>query len=402
MNQLTRWIGILLVVSLASGCAAPATASASPTATRLAAPTAADIPLPSPTPAALDTSLPRPTPGADAQIAARLASALNDLAQKGSLSGAILVARDGQVIFSQGYGMANVDLKIPNTPATRFHIGSETKIFTAFAILLLQQQKKLTVQDPICKYIEECPAAWQEITIHQLLVHTSGIPEFNNTPGIQEFILHPATPLQLIARFRDLPLDFKAGERYAFSNSGYMLLGYIIEKVSGQPYAAFLQQNIFDPLQMKNSGYDGDQQTGPEHALGYKNATTPANFVDKSIGYAATGLYSTVGDLLIWDQSLYTEKLLPAALRDEIFTPFVQVPSSDVSSGYGWYIGKQFDQAWMYTSAAGAGFINEINRFPDSKVTIIISTNRQDTDLKGLNALIGPIVFGGVWVSPSH
>jgi CubicO group peptidase (beta-lactamase class C family) len=390
MNKLSLLFSFLLVITLVSGCSSPPTVSPSPTATLIPVQAATAIPLSS------------ATPSADDLLATRLNSALNDLAQKGNLSGAILVARAGQVLFSQGYGMANIDLKISNTPTIKFHIGSLTKQFTAFAILLLQQQGKLNVQDPICKYVKECPETWQAITIHQLLIHTSGIPEFNTTPGIQEFVMHPETPLQIIAQFRNLPLDFKPGEKYAFSNSGYMLLGYIIEKLSGQPYASFLQENIFDPLQMKASGYDGDQQTGPDHALGYKNAATPANFVDKSIGYAASGLYSTVGDLLLWDQSLYTEKLMPGSLRDEIFKAFVLLPASDASSGYGWFIGKQFSQPWMFATSAGAGYICEINRFPESKVTIIILTNRQDTDLKGLNALIAPIIFGGVWVSPTH
>ncbi len=305
------------------------------------------------------------------------------------------------MILSQGYGMANIALNSPNTPDTKFHIGNLTKQFTAMAILLLQQQGKLDVQEPVCKYVEDCPEAWRPVTIQQLLIHTSGIHEFNTTPGVQEFVLHPATPLQIIAQFRDLPLDFAPGEKYAFSNSGYMLLGYVIEKVSGQPYAVFLQENIFDPLQLRNTGYDDEEHAGPDHALGYKPDATPAAFVDKSIPYAASGLYSTVGDLLLWDQALYTDKLLTTSLQDEMFKAFVPIPESSASCGYGWYIGKQFDQPWMYSSSGAMGFVAEINRFPDSRVTILFLTNRQDTDLKGLNALIPPMIFGGVWVSPT-
>ncbi len=182
MPRLSRLLLILTLVALSTGCAAPATPSASPTPSTL--------PSSTPPAAPTDTS----APSADTQMAAKLDEALSALAGEGKFSGAILVARDGQVLFSQGYGLANVDLQIPNTPAVKFHIGTITQQFTAMAILLLQQQGKLTVQDPVCKYVQDCPAAWAPITIHQLLIHTSGIPDVNNVPGIREFILHPETP----------------------------------------------------------------------------------------------------------------------------------------------------------------------------------------------------------------
>ena len=372
---------------LLSGCApapTPAPTSPSPAAT------------PAPTSAAAAPS------STDAPLADRIDAALSNLAEQGSLSGSVLIARDGQVLLSRGYGLANRDANLPNTPATKFHLGSLTKQFTAAAILLLQQRGKLDVQDLICKYIEDCPQAWQPVTIHQLLIHTSGIHEINDTAGLQELVMHPATPIQLIAQFRDLPLDFPAGEKYSFSNSGYILLGYIIEKVSGQPYATFVKETIFDPLRMQGSGYDDAQNAGQDHAVGYKDAVTPAMHVDNSVNYASAGLYSTVEDLLLWDRALYTDELMPAALRAEMFTPFVPIPSTTLSSGYGWSIGRQFGQPWVYYSSGGPGFTNIIHRFPDSRVTIIILTNRQGTNLAGLNALIAPMIFGGAWVSPTN
>jgi CubicO group peptidase (beta-lactamase class C family) len=344
---------------------------------------------------------PTATPTADAQLADQIDSALSSLAEQDKFSGSALIARDGKVLLSQGYGLSNRETNLPNTPSTKFHLGSSTKQFTAMAILILQNQGKLNVQDPICNYIENCPQAWQNVTIHELLIHTSGIHELNDTAGIQEFALHPATPLQIIAQFRDLPLDFEPGTKYSFTNSGYMLLGSIIESVSGQPFATFIQENIFDPLQMKNSGYDDDQHAGPDHAVGYKDATSPPNFVDKSIPYAAGGLYSTVEDLLLWDQALYNNELIPASLQAEIFTPFIPIPSTTLSSGYGWNIGTQFDQPWIYYGSLSPGFTNRIHRFPNAKVTIIMLSNRQDTDIKSLDALIAPMIFGGDWVPPT-
>jgi CubicO group peptidase (beta-lactamase class C family) len=381
-----RLLLVLTLLALATGCAAPATATASPT----------PPPLPSATAAPTVTT----TPSADEQMAAKLDEAFSALAGEGKFSGAVLVARDGQVLFSRGYGLANVDLQIPNTPAVKFHIGSASKQFTAMAILQLQSQGKLNVQDQVCKYIKDCPAAWAPITIQQLLIHTSGIPDLNKAPGLQDFILHPHTPLELIALFRDLPLDFTPGEKYSYSNSGYYLLGVVIENVSGLSYADFLQKNIFDPLQMKDSGYDIDPNPGQDFAIGYTDASTRPPFVDKSIQYAAAGLYSTVGDLLLWDQALYTDKLVPASLVAEMFTPFVPIPASSLSGGYGWYIGKQFDHPWMYYAGGANGFLSALHRFPDSHMFIVMLANRSDIDFKAIHSLISPIIFGQPWVSP--
>ena len=342
MNKLVRLLTLLALTTIVTGCAAPASSPAASTATGMNT---------AQTPASL-TSMPVQPPNPTAQLDPKIAQTLTDLVQQGKLSGAVLIARDGQVLLSQGYGMANIEQKLPNTPQTKFHIGSITKQFTAMAILQLQQSGKLNVNDAVCKYFDPCPAAWQPVTLHQLLIHTSGIHDINTIPGLMDFVKKPATPLQIIRLFRDLPLDFAPGSKYSFSNSGYMLLGYIIEQVSGQPYAEFLQQNIFKPLHMNNSGYDGNYDL-PGRATGYKDASTPADFVDPSIGYAAAGLYSTVGDLLLWEQALSTDKLIPQALLDKMFTPYVAVPNSILSSGYGVFIGKQFDQPWIWTGSQG-------------------------------------------------
>ncbi len=204
-----------------------------------------------------------------------------------------------------------------------------------------------------------------------------------------------------MTQFRDLPLSMTPGEKFSYSNSDYMLLGLIIENVSGLSYADFLQKNIFDPLQMKDSGYDIDPNPGQDHALGYTDATTRPPFVDKSIQFSAAGLYSTVGDLLLWDQALSTDKLIPASLQAEMFTPFVPIPATTTSSGYGWNIGKQFDHPWMYYVGGAGGFVSAIHRFPDSHMMLVILGNRSDIDIRALHVLISPIIFGQPWVSPS-
>src|SRR5512138_1436666 len=277
MGKRYRMIFFLGFTLVLAGCASPAS---TPT---FSIPTQPQPTLPAPT----------PTTTLEMDLGSKLQTALWPLADTGKLSGAVLVARDGQVVFSQAYGLADVENNLFNSTNTKFHIGTLSKQFTAMAILLLQQQGRLNVQDPVCNYIDDCPPAWAPITIHELLIHTSGIHEFNNIPGIEKLIDQRVTPLQIVDQFRDLPLDFTPGERYSFSNSGYMLLGVIIEKASSQTYGDFVQQAIFDPLQMKNSGYEDDDATGPEYASGYKTRDTPAIFVDKSINFSSAGLYST-------------------------------------------------------------------------------------------------------------
>src|SRR6266511_3325779 len=185
-----------------------------------------------------------------AQEAAPITSKLEEYlsaAAKQDFTGSALVARDGKVIFSKGYGMANAEWDVPNTPQTKFRLGSITKQFTAASILLLQERGKLGVQDPVCKYIAECPKAWEPITIHHLLTHTSGIPSYTDVKSPEDFrklSLTQVTPAGFVDSFKGKPLEFPVGEKMKYNNSGYFMLGYIIEKVSGQSYEAFFSDKL--------------------------------------------------------------------------------------------------------------------------------------------------------------
>src|SRR6478735_11075090 len=170
--------------------------------------------------------------------------------------GTVLVAQDGKVLLDKGYGFANLEWEIPNTPTTKFRLGSITKQFTAASILLLEERGKLKIEDPVKKYMPDAPAAWDKVTIFHLLTHTSGIPSFTGFPDYPRREGDTMTPQQLGDWFRDKPLEFEPGAKWNYSNSGYILLGYLIEKISGQSYSDFVQQNIFTPLGMKDSGYD--------------------------------------------------------------------------------------------------------------------------------------------------
>jgi CubicO group peptidase (beta-lactamase class C family) len=222
----------------------------------------------------------------DQQIVGKVDKYMNALSRLNRFNGSILVARDGKVLVRRNYGVANLEDNIPNTPQTRFHLASITKQFTATAILMLQERGKLNVQDPICKYLADCPAAWQQITIHHLLTHSSGIPNFTDFPDWLQTRALPSTFASTVLRFKDKPLDFQPGEKYNYSNSGYILLGHIIEKISGRTYEGFLRDSIFVRLRMLNTGYD-DNKVGSHEVKTVKADDSATVLTVPHIGYRA-------------------------------------------------------------------------------------------------------------------
>ena len=267
--------------------------------------------------------------------ASKVDAFISAFAQERRFMGSVLLAREGKVIFKKGYGMANLEHDVPNTPKTKFRLGSITKQFTATAILQLEERGKLKVEDPICQYLSPCPAHWQPITIHHLLSHTSGIPNFTSFPGYRQEWVLPSPPAQTMLKFKDKPLDFEPGAKWSYSNSGYILLALILEKASGVGYAAYLEQNIFGPLGMKDSGHDEWAPVLKNRATGYSgtgDAMVHAPYHDMSIPIGGGDLYSTVEDLLLWDQALYGEKVLSRKSIDRMFTPVLN------NYGYGWSI----------------------------------------------------------------
>ena len=253
---------------------------------------------------------------AAAQDVARMEQLIRARVDDDSFMGTVLVARGNDVILSKGYGAANLEWNIANAPSTKFRIGSITKQFTAAAILLLAERGKLALEDPVKKHYPNAPAAWDAITIRHVLTHTSGIPNHTSFPEFQQTgHLLPATPEQTIASFRDKPLDFAPGERMSYSNSGYVLLGHLVERLSGQSYAEYLRANIFEPLGMHDSGYDFSAVIIPNRASGYTRAADGirnAPYVDMTVPHGAGGLYSTTEDLLRWTQGLFGGRLLAA------------------------------------------------------------------------------------------
>ena len=307
-----------------------------------------------------------------AQDASRMEQVVDSYVSAKTFMGSVLVARGDEVLLSKGYGSASLEWNIPNSPTTEFRLGSVTKQFTAASILLLEERGKLKTDDPVKKFVPDAPAAWDKITIFHLLTHTSGIPNFTSFPDYQSQEPFPATPEKLVARFRDKPLDFQPGEKWSYSNSGYVLLGYVLEKVSGESYEKFVQENIFGPLGMKDSGYDSNSAIIPRRASGYvrsKNGPVNAGFIHMSIPFSAGALYSTTEDLLRWEQGLFGGKVLSAASLTKMTTPF----KDDYACGLSVHTVKGHK---VIDHGGGIeGFNTFLAYYPEDKLTVVALGN---------------------------
>ena len=307
---------------------------------------------------------------------------LTQMARDGTFSGSALIAQDGVIFLSKGYGLADRIQEIPITPLTRFHLGSTTKQFTAMGILILQSQGKLSVQDPICNYITDCPKEWQDITIHHLLTHTSGLSDMQSSwldTSIQSTAGGLATPAEQ-AKYLGFNLrwflDARPGEKFAYSNFGYYLLTYIIEQASGQSYADFLNKTIFTPLNMHNTGYQ-DSSSGVALAYPDRDTLEGVQFGPYPVPDGSDNVYSTGEDLLLWDQALYTDQLLPQTELEAMFERFV--PETDYPPfgyGYGWMVTTILGRPVVGGAGGGAAFTTLYLRLPVDGLTLIVLTNQ--------------------------
>ena len=317
----------------------------------------------------------------------------------GKFMGSVLVARGDQILLNKGYGSANLEWNIPNDPSTKFRLGSLTKQFTAASILLLEERGKLSVSDPVKKYLPDAPAAWDKITLYNLLTHTSGIPSFTGFPDYAESEPFATTPANLVARFRDKPLEFEPGTKWNYSNSGYALLGYLIEKVSGESYADFVQKNIFTPLGMKDSGYDSASAIIPHRASGYvagPQGRENAGFIHMSVPFAAGALYSTTEDLLKWETALFGGKLLSAASLAKMTAPFKQ--------GYAFGLGVSASSGKKQLAHGGGieGFNTYLSYSPDDQTTVAVLGNLNGHAPDEIGGLLVTLVHGSAVKLPSE
>jgi CubicO group peptidase (beta-lactamase class C family) len=295
-------------------------------------------------------------------------------------NGSVLVAENGKVIYKKGLGLAQMEWNIPNTPDTRFRLGSITKQFTAALILQLVEQGKVKLDAKVTDYL---PAyrkdIGEKVTIHQLLNHTSGIPSYTGLPGFfNDVSRNPFTVDDFIKKYASNNLEFEPGSKFSYNNSGYFLLGAIVEKVTGQTYEQTLKERVLDPLGMKNTGYDHHSNLIEKRASGYQKTPdgyTNAPYLDMSLPYAAGAMYSTVEDLYLWDQALYTDRVMSVATKELMYKPNL----SDYA--YGWVItraklGTGTESVPKIKHGGGInGFNTVIVRFPAQKHLIVMLDN---------------------------
>lgn len=336
-------------------------------------------------------------PATDPQ--ARMRQIIANYVDDKSFMGTVLVVKDGKTLINSGYGSADLEWNVPDSPATKFRLGSVTKQFTAASILLLQERGKLNIDDPVSKYLPDAPAAWSKITIYNLLTHTSGILSFTGFPDYRTTEWKDTTPADLVARFRDKPLEFEPGTKFNYSNSGYVLLGYLIEKISGQTYADFLQQNIFTPLGMNDTGIDSNAAILLQRAQGYRRSPRGIEhdgYISMTIPFSAGALYSTTGDLLKWEQGLFGGKVLKLESLTKMTTPFKD------GYGCGLFI-RNVEGHKLITHGGGIeGFNTSLNYYPDDKLTVIVLGNLTGGAPDMIASNLGKVALGQQVILPSE
>ncbi|MEM7590876.1 MAG: serine hydrolase [Cyanobacteria bacterium P01_A01_bin.83] len=322
--------------------------------------------------------------------------------------GSVLVSRGKEVLLSKGYSMANLEHSIPNTPQTKFRLGSITKQFTAAAILKLQEQQLLNVNNSLATYLPEYPQG-EQITIHQLLNHTAGIPNYTSFEDFKSQKRTAITLDELIAWFSNRPLDFTPGDRFNYSNSGYVVLTKVIETVSNISYADYLQINIFEPLGMTNSGYDSHESILPNRAAGYiftGEEYQNADFIDMSLPAGAGALYSTVEDLNKWSRSFNANAILSQASLDAMFAQTIKVPSDDENEaiyyGYGWIIDTLYNRHRVSHNGGIDGFVTHFARYPHEQITIIVLSNLMTSSISKIEQDLTAIIFGEPYEFPKQ
>jgi len=288
--------------------------------------------------------------------------------------GSILVSQKDRILLNKGYGYANLEWQIPNSPTTKFRLGSITKQFTAAAILLLEEQGKLKITDLLKKYIPDIPNAWNNITIFHLLTHTSGIPNCTAVPDFNTFVstTKSVKPMEQMELVNNKPLQFEPGSQFDYCNSGYVLLGYLIEMIAGQSYKDFIGNNLFKPYGMHDSGYDSNSEVILHRASGYEMNPTGiinAEYLNSSIPYAAGSLYSTTQDLLQWVQALFEEKILSPESFKKMTTPF------KMDYSFGLFFQSIDSYKFIFHGGGINGFKTMLMYCPEDKLTVAILSN---------------------------
>ncbi len=293
---------------------------------------------------------------------------------------ALAVVRDGKIVKAAGYGQSNVELGVATKPESIFQTGSVGKQFTATAVMILVEEGKIALDDKISKHFPDGPAAWKDITVRHLLTHTSGIPDYTSekTGGAVNLRMD-YTEAELVKKIAGLPLDFQPGEKWSYSNSGYLLLGVLIHNVTGEFYGDFLQQRVFQPLQMTSTRIISEADIVPNRSAGYrlvKGELKNQEWVSPSLNTTADGaLYTNVLDLAKWDAALYTQKLLKKSSFEQMWTPVKLNSGKTFPYGFGWSVADVNGHPLLEHGGAWQGFTTHISRYVDDRLTIVVMTN---------------------------
>jgi len=293
---------------------------------------------------------------------------------------ALLVSRRGQVIRAQGYGLANVELQVPVKPETIFQSGSVGKQFTATAVMMLVEEGKIGLGDPLTKYFPDAPPSWKKVTIRELLSHTAGFTDYPKNFDMRR----DYTEAEQLKIVESIPLAFAPGSSWSYSNLGFLTIGILIHKVTGEFYGDFLQEHIFKPLDMQTIRIISEADIVPNRSAGYrlvKGELKNQEWVSPTVNTTADGsLYFSIMDLAKWDAALYTEKLLKRSSLDEMWT-VAKLNNGQPNSGhygFGWFVVTKNGHRVVEHEGAWQGFETQISRYVDDKLTVVVLTNLDD------------------------
>lgn len=326
------------------------------------------------------TAAPRPAVATAVDPSLRaIDSLLSATYPAGGPGAAVVVARGDRILLRKGYGLGNVELGVPMTPEHVFRLGSITKQFTAVAVLMLAEEGKLALDDEITRFFPDWPTHGHTITVEHLLTHTSGIRSYTGMPAFGDLRRRDLTLQELVAVFRDEPMDFAPGSDFRYNNSGYVLLGAIIEQLSGQPYAEFVRSRIFEPLGMTDTRFEDLLEVTPRRVAGYGlgegRRLRNAEYLSMSAPHAAGALISTVDDQLRWQRAVAGRRLLSGATWERAFTPVRLSDGRGSGYGYGWFIGTTAGQRTVEHGGDINGFSTDGLWVPGADVHVIVLSN---------------------------
>jgi CubicO group peptidase (beta-lactamase class C family) len=334
-----------------------------------------------------------------AQDVGRLSEVAQAYAKTGKFMGSVLVAQGDRILLDKGYGWANLDWRIPDAPDVKYRIGSVTKQFTAALVLLLQQDGKLNIEDPVSKYLPDLPAAWSKVTISQLLHQTAGIPNFTSSPAFIAWAAAPHGPKDFLSLVKDKPLQFEPGSRFSYSNSNYELLGAVIEAVTGKSYEEVLRARLIEPLGLSSTGLDADDLVLPRRASGYTDGPKGLAYArseSMSVPWAAGAIYSTTHDLLAWEQGLYRGRVLSGRSLAAMTAPGLG------EYGMGLFIEQHAGEPLFQHDGGVEGFASFLSWLPSRRIAVVVLSNDESDAVPVMASQLLDVALGRPVVLPDQ